>query len=102
MRHHGRGLRRLLNDDDLAARIESDYERAGLDERRLAMLRYAEVLTRSPSAMSAHDVEALRAAGFSDADVLAIAEVTAYYAYANRIADGLGIELEEWIDWDES
>jgi uncharacterized peroxidase-related enzyme len=102
VRHHGRGLRRLLNDDDLAARIESDYERAGLDERRLAMLRYAEVLTRSPSAMSAHDVEALRAAGFSDADVLAIAEVTAYYAYANRIADGLGIELEEWIDWDES
>jgi uncharacterized protein YciW len=66
------------------------------------MLRYAEVLTRSPSAVTVRDVEALRAAGFSDADVLAIAEVTAYYAYVNRIADGLGVELEEWIDWDES
>jgi uncharacterized peroxidase-related enzyme len=102
VKHHGRGLRRLLQDDDLAARIESDYQRAGLDERRLAMLRYSEALTRSPSAMSARDVEALRAAGFSDADVLAVAEVTAYYAYVNRIADGLGVELEEWIDWDES
>jgi len=29
--------------------------------------------------------------------VLDITEVTAYYAYANRIADGLGITIEEWI-----
>ncbi|HEY3022833.1 MAG TPA: peroxidase-related enzyme, partial [Actinomycetota bacterium] len=35
--------------------------------------------------------------GFSDADVLHIAEVTAYYAFVNRIADGLGVELEPWI-----
>ena len=44
--------------------------------------------------MQVSDVEALRAAGFGDADVLAICEVTAYYAYANRIADGLGVTLE--------
>lgn len=100
MRHHGRGLRRLLKDDELAARIEADYEGAGLDERRTAMLRYADKLTRAPSAMRARDVQALRDTGFSDADVLAIAEVVAYYAYVNRIADGLGVELEEWIDWD--
>ena len=52
-------------------------------------------LTQTPSQMERADVEALRAAGFEDADVLAIAEVTSYYAYANRIADGLGIELED-------
>jgi alkylhydroperoxidase family enzyme len=45
-------------------------------------------------------VDALRAAGFSDRDVLDIAEVTAYYAYANRIADGLGITTEDWIPED--
>jgi hypothetical protein len=28
--------------------------------------------------------------------VLDICEVVAYYAYANRIADGLGIGLEDW------
>ena len=44
--------------------------------------------------MERGDVERLRAVGLSDADVLAVAEVTAYYAYANRIADGLGVELE--------
>jgi uncharacterized protein YciW len=63
------------------------------------MLQYAERLTRAPSEVTAGDVETLKRVGFSDADVLAIAEVTAYYAYVNRIADGLGVELEEWIDW---
>ena len=65
------------------------------------MLAYAVKLTQAPGEMAAADVEALRAAGFSDRDVLDIVEVTAYYAYANRIADGLGITAEPWIP-DES
>lgn len=61
------------------------------------MLTYAVKLTLTPGDMVADDVAALRAAGFSDRDVLDIVEVTAYYAYANRIADGLGISTEPWI-----
>jgi uncharacterized protein YciW len=61
------------------------------------MLRYADKLTRSPGSMRRSDLEPLGEAGFSDADILQIAEVTAYYAYVNRIADGLGVELEPWI-----
>jgi uncharacterized peroxidase-related enzyme len=61
------------------------------------MLDYAEKLTRTPAAVRREDVEALRRVGFSDADVLHVAEVTAYYAFVNRIADGLGVELEPWI-----
>ena len=61
------------------------------------MLDYAEKLTRTPAAVRREDVEALRQVGFSDADVLHVAEVTAYYAFVNRIADGLGVELEPWI-----
>lgn len=83
-----------MNDDALAERIERDYKTAGLDARRGAMLEYAEKLTRAPDRMERGDVERLRAAGLADADILAIAEVTAYYAYVNRIADGLGVELE--------
>jgi uncharacterized peroxidase-related enzyme len=95
--HHRRGLRRLLKDDDLLARIESDWATAGLGDRRDAMLRFAENLTRTPGTTDSEDVEALRAAGFTDRDVLDIVEVTAYYAYANRIADGLGVTLEPWV-----
>ena len=64
------------------------------------MLAYAVKLTRTPGEMTASDVEDLRAAGFSDRDVLDIVEVTAYYAYANRSADGLGGEPEGWLPED--
>jgi len=64
------------------------------------MLDYAEKLTLRPASVAREDVDALREAGFSDEDVLHICEVTAYYAYANRVADGLGVELEPWIPQD--
>ena len=60
------------------------------------MLTFAIKLTKTPGAMADADVDALRSAGFSDRDILDIVEVVGYYAYANRIADGLGIETEPW------
>ncbi len=61
------------------------------------MLRYAVKLTVAPGTMTESDVQGLRDVGFGDVDILHIAEVVGYYAYANRIADGLGIPLEDWI-----
>jgi len=63
------------------------------------MLRYVVKLTRTPGDMIRDDVEALRAAGFTDRDILDIAGVAAYYGYVNRIADGLGVELEPWNEF---
>ncbi len=98
MVHHRRGLRRLLKDDDLLGRVDVDWRTAGLDRRRTAMLGYAEKLTLTPGRMTETDVDELRAAGFTDRDILDICEVVSYYAYVNRIADGLGVALETWID----
>ena len=98
MAHHRRGLRRIVGDDEWLARLEAQGERAELDAREGAMLRYAAKLTREPGSMQPEDVQALRDAGFGDADVLAVCEVTAYYAYVNRIADGLGVDLEPGVD----
>ena len=97
MVHHRRGLRRLLRDDELADAIEADWETAGISDKRKAMLAYAVKLTKTPADMAEVDVVELRRHGFTDTDILHIAEVTSYYAYANRIADGLGIPLEDWI-----
>jgi len=58
------------------------------------MLEYAEKLTRVPWEMIEDDVIRLREAGFSDAAILDINQVTGYYAFANRLADGLGLQLE--------
>ena len=97
MVHHRRGLRRLINDDELVAAVEQDWATAPLSPKRAAMLTFAVKLTKTPGAMEDADVDALRSAGFSDRDILDIVEVVGYYAYANRIADGLGIETETWI-----
>ncbi len=98
MTHHRRGLRRLLKDDGLLRRAESDWKTAGLSEKLKAMLAYAVKLTDTPGDMTEADVAPLRSAGFTDRDVHDIAEVVSYYAYVNRIADGLGVRLETWID----
>ncbi len=38
----------------------------------------------------------LRAAGLSDADILDANLTTSYYAYVNRLAQGLGVELDAY------
>ena len=63
------------------------------------MLVYATKLTQTPWESCERDVLDLRACGFSDRAILDIAQVVAYYAYVNRIADGLGVSLEAY--WTE-
>ena len=58
------------------------------------MLEHVEKLTLTPWEMTESDVVALRKQGFSDSAILDINQVTGYYAFANRLADGLGIALE--------
>ena len=101
--HHGEGLRRLLTAKRISPdeqnrtirALESDLDGAGLSAEDLAMLRYAARLTSTPGDVTARDVEELRAHGFDDRAIHDICAVTAYYAFVNRIADGLGVELEE-------
>ena len=61
------------------------------------MLDYAVKLTRTPSAITAADIERLFAEGFDDRAIHDICVITAYYAFVNRIADGLGVELESHL-----
>tara|TARA_Y100001970_G_scaffold134472_1_gene165580 strand:- start:792 stop:1013 length:222 start_codon:yes stop_codon:yes gene_type:complete len=66
------------------------------------MLNFAVKLTNEPKNMKIQDIYKLREVNFSDRDILDIVEVTAYYAYANRLADGLGVAIEDWISDDDS
>ncbi len=65
-----------------------------LPPRERALVDYALKLTRAPGEMSAADVEALHRSGLSDAAIHDAAAVTAYFNFVNRIALGLGVELE--------
>lgn len=88
----------MLRDDRLLQAIEDDFESAAVEPREREMLRYVSKLTRNPQSMTRDDVSSLRSSGFSDRDVLQICEVAAYYAYVNRIADGLGVTVEPGFD----
>ncbi len=96
MTHHGAGLRKLTGDDALVAALEVDWRTAPVSEADRAMLAYATRLTTEPWSVTAQDVEALRQAGFSDAAILDICQITGYFAFVNRLAVGLGVELEPY------
>ena len=63
-------------------------------ERERAIVDYALELTVAPGTMTESALEPMRAAGLSDAEILDTNQVAAYYAYANRLVDGLGVRLE--------
>lgn len=85
---------RLTKDETLVARLKEEWQEADLTVADRAMLTYAEKLTKEPWNMVEADVIALRDAEFTDADILDINQITGYYAYVNRLADGLGVGLE--------
>ena len=67
------------------------------------MLDYAVKLTLAPWEMDDGDVVSLREAGFEDTGILDICQVVSYFNYVNRLADGLGVELEDnWREEDLS
>ncbi len=99
MKHHGAGLRQLLNNEILVNQLAENWRDAPLSRADHAMLEYVEKLTLIPWNMEEKDVIDLRLAGFSDSAILDINQVTAYYAYVNRLADGLGVRLESY--WEE-
>ena len=80
--------------DALLDALATDHRTADVTPDDRAMLDYVAKLTRSPAAMAAEDVERLRGAGFDDRGIHDICAIAGYYAFVNRIADGLGVELE--------
>lgn len=71
------------------------WRSAEISDELRALLRFAEALTREPGAVTGAQVEALRTAGWGDEAILHACEVVSYFNFVNRLADGLGVRLEE-------
>jgi uncharacterized peroxidase-related enzyme len=69
----------------------------GATVRERALVAYARALTERPGAMREEDLRPLRAAGLDDTEISDLAQVVAYFNYINRIADGLGVDLEPFM-----
>jgi uncharacterized protein YciW len=63
---------------------------SGGGERRLtAMLRHVDLVTQTPQRATRADIDALREAGFTEADIVRLAELIAFISYQVRVVAGL-------------
>jgi alkylhydroperoxidase family enzyme len=58
------------------------------------LLAYADLLTVTPHAVTREHIDALRAAGYDDRAIHDACAIVGYFAFVNRVADGLGVRLE--------
>ncbi|HZR93670.1 MAG TPA: peroxidase-related enzyme [Gaiellaceae bacterium] len=95
---HSAALRKLTGDPVLVEQLATNYAYAEVAPKERAMLDFAVKLTEQSSRCREADVEALREAGWSDEEIMDIAQVAAMFNFTNRLASGLGwIPNEEYV-----
>jgi uncharacterized peroxidase-related enzyme len=77
-----------------ASDIAAQGSEAAPTPRLRAILRHAERLSLQPASVSADHLDELRAHGLDDRALTDLTQVAAYFAYINRVADGLGVDPE--------
>ena len=96
--HHFTNARRLLGDDERADEIllalKAGKLEAVFEKKALALLRYAERLTKDVAGMVLRDIEELKEAGCDDGEILEANQVVAYFNYSNRLLNGLGVTTD--------
>lgn len=92
---HSEFLRAVSREDALTDELKLDPDGTALPERERAMLDYALLLTRTPWQARETHVNRLRELGFDDLGILHIVAFTGWFNYINRMADGLGVELDQ-------
>ena len=88
---HARQLAQITGDEAFAQSMLDDYRQAKLDAKERVLLDYVWKLSRSPGDMTQSDIQALRAAGWTDPQIVATVHVTAFFAYMNRVAEAFGL-----------
>ena len=64
----------------------------------MALCKFAEKLTKSPNSINVSDIEVFKELEYSEKEISEIIQVISYFNYINRVADGLGLEPESFID----
>jgi alkylhydroperoxidase family enzyme len=77
----------------VAFQAAEDWTKLSLTEAERAVLSYTEKGTFDEASVRRGDVDALRAAGFNDKDILLVATTIAYHNYAIRMAAAFDVGL---------
>ena len=87
---HASRYNQLTKDERVMEQVFADGEDAELDERQRAILKFAAQLSKSPPQATREDVEALRQAGLSAAEILDLILSASLFGWANRLMHTLG------------
>ena len=91
-------LRSETDNQKLVDEIAEDWTTSSISPVQMAMCEFAKKLTENPYKVNQNDIDLLRSYDLSDKDISQIVQIIAYFNYINRVADGLGLEPEEFID----
>jgi uncharacterized peroxidase-related enzyme len=95
--HHGSNLEHLMADSIKSQQalkvLQDDHPENYFGGKELALMKYTRKLTLTPAEIMEQDIEQLRIAGATDKEILEINQVTASFAYSNRVISGLGVDL---------
>ena len=86
---HGAAVRQMSGEPELGELMVMNWRAADLSPRQHAMLLFAEKVTRASALIEERDRQALREAGFSDADIWDIAAVASFFNMSNRMASAV-------------
>ncbi len=99
---YGKQLLDDLGSKEKVLSVQRDFRNAGLRDRDVAMLGYAEAVAKDASWITEEDIEALRAAGFSDVQISDIALCASLRCFMARFFDATGAGPEAaFIDEDK-
>lgn len=82
-------------DDALKQQLVTDYRTTNITDQDKLILEYAEKITRDAASITQDYIDELKRHDMPDRMFHDIVQVASYFAYVNRLADGLGVEVEE-------
>jgi uncharacterized peroxidase-related enzyme len=94
LRSQGELLDGIRVDAELKRRLLDDFRAVPLSELNRLMLELAEKITEQPDLIDRDYIDTLKKRGFDDRILHDVVQVAAYFAYVNRVAHALGVELE--------
>ena len=77
--------------------VQRDFRSAGLSERDVEMLAYAEAITKDASRVTHEHIDRLRSVGFTDVQICDIALCAAFRCFVSRFFDAVGAGPESGL-----
>ena len=75
---------------DAVLAVQRDFRSAGLSQRDIEMLTYAEMISKDASRVTHEQIERLRSVGFTDVQICDIALCAAFRCFVSRFFDAVG------------